>query len=401
MERREHQSLAAGRRPALWASALALTAVCVSGCGGLSQSAGPSRIAASRPPQTGAPSLTWYPVNVGSPTLFAEGAQVSSVLAGPYGRIYYGTVNPLADASVIGWINPATQANHWTTVPGTEPPFPASAGLNALGAQQSAAWGGVSLVDAGTRTIWYRHWGYVGGLSVDTGHFVLGDYNIPGPTVDTAQWSVSVSTTFAGLSRVALLNNRTGRISNIPLPSSVNNPLAMALSVGTTTIPPLITLMTNNTLWMLSPGGPWTSAWNLTIPGDFFVAMGQWGSRLWTLDANGTIDRWVGSRLMTVGHINVAPLGAVSAPGQGLWITTPHGLVLWRPHEALKTWPWPKSLYPKPASGWPTTGSSEPPDWPPATHISAGPNQSAVIGSGIWIGVATLEATPHAQGGPA
>ncbi len=326
---------------------------------------------------------------------------MSSVLAGPGGRIYYGTANPLADDAVIGWINPATQANHWTTVPGINPPFPASAGLDALDAQQSAAWGGVSLVDAGTRTIWYRHWGYVGGVTVRSGHFVSGNYSIPGPTVDTAQWSVSVSTTFAGLSRVVRLNNRTGRITVIPLPSAVNNPLAMALSGGTTTVPPRITLLTNNTLWTLSPDGHWTSAWNLTMPGDFFVAMGEWGSQLWTLDANGNIDRWAEGRLMPAGHVNAAPLGAVSAPGQGLWITSPHGLVLWRPRAALKTWPWPKSFYPSPASGWPTTGSSEPPDWPPTSHISAGPHQSAVIGNGIWIGVAKLEATPHVQGGQA
>ncbi len=401
MGRWENKRLATTRHPVVWAGAMALTACSLAGCGGFTQAAVPTpiKIAAARPNRTETPHVTWYPVSVGSPRLLAEGAQVSSVLSGPKGRIYYGTVNPWADAAAIGWLNPAAHVNHWTSVPSANPPFPAQSGLNALDAQQAAAWGGVSLIEAGSRTIWYRHWGYVGGWLAATARFVSGGYNIPGPTVDNAEWSVSVSSTFSGMSQIAIENNPSGRVRNIPLPNSVNNPVAIALTGGTTTVPPLVTLMTNNTLFTLSPDGHWSSAWNLSISGDFFVAMGQWGSELWTLDANGNIDQWAGGRLHSVGHVRLAPLGAVSAPGQGLWIATPHDLVLWQPRSALKSWPWPQSVYPAPASSWPTTGASEPPDWPPASHISAGPHQSAIIGNGIWIGVATLTASTHAQGG--
>lgn len=335
------------------------------------------------------PHVTWHPVSVGSPVLLAEGAQISSVLAGPQGRIYYGTTNPLENANVIGWINPTTGANQWTSVPSANPPFPKSAGMDNLNAQQAALWDGVSLVVSGRDTVWYRHWGYVGGWLVQSGRFTPGDYADPGPTVTDGQWTASLSTTFAGATTLRLMNLQTRAVTVHPIPPSTP-PVALSLA-NNPSGPPTIWMLSNQTVWVM-PGGSthWQSVASLE-DSDFFVAMGQWGDTMWTIDADGNIDEVTQANgLSPVATVSVSPLDALSAPNGGLWIASPNHLSLWEPHQPLKSWSLPKSPYTAPASTWAISGPNEPPNWPPAAHLSQGANGSALVGIGTWIGTATV-----------
>lgn len=335
------------------------------------------------------PKISWYPVSVGSPTLLDEGSQVSSVLEGPDQRIYYGTENPLGNANVLGWYNPATGSNHSVSVPPATPPFPANSGLNNLSVSQSASWGGVSLVVSGKHNVWYRHWGYVGGWSSVTGQFIAGDYAIPGPTVTEGHWTASITTTFSGASDVKLMDLSTHHVTVRSLPSGAT-PVALSMQQGQTGHP-ILWLLTNQTVWSL----PWhQTSWqpiaSLTS-GNFFVAMGRWGQALWAVDADGNIDRVTRANgLTTIATVSVSPLHAVSAPKNGLWIVSPHRISLWEPHNALKSWSEPTSPYGTPASTWATNGPNEPPNWPPTAHLARGPQGTAIVGEGTWVGEASL-----------
>lgn len=334
------------------------------------------------------PEIKWYPIAVGAPVLLAEGAQVSSLLQGPRGRIYYGTTNPLGNANVIGWFNPRTLNNRWLTIPTINPLFPANAGLQDLGANQAASWGGVSLVVSGTHNVWYRSWGYVGAWSATTGQFVKGSYGVPGPTVTNGDWTASVSTTFQGISTVTLMNLQTRQALHISVPST-STPVALALTRSAVDTP-IVWMATNQSLLKLLPG---RTAWTpvaLLPTDDFFVSLGQWGQTIWTVDANGNIARIRDNALVPVATVPIAPLNAVTAPHGGLWIISPHRIALWEPRDPVKTWKEPVTHYTAPASTWARTGTNEPPNWPPMSHLASGSGNSALVGQGSWIGVATL-----------
>ena len=335
------------------------------------------------------PQFSWYPISVGPPVLLAEGAQVSSVLAGPQGRLYYGTANPLGNADTIGWYDPKTRVNHWTSVPAVNPPFPKNSDMGTLNVQQSASWGGVDLVVSGQHNVWYRHWGYVGGWSAVNGKFVPGDYAIPGPTVTAGQWTASAATTFSGLTDIKLMNLNTHQVVTRNVPSNTL-PVALAIT-GSQGSTPTVWMISSQTVWMLNGlSTVWQPVASLSS-NDFFVAMGRWGHVLWTVDANGNIDRIsLLAGLVPIATVPASPLAAVSAPENGLWISSPHHILLWVPHQPLKRWIEPTSPYPAPASTWATTGTNEPPDWPPVAQISAGPAETVIIGEGTWLGVARL-----------
>lgn len=349
------------------------------------------------------PHVTWYPVSVGSPALFAEGSQISSVLAGPDGRIYYGTENPFGNANTIGWLNPSTHANQWAIVPNVNPLFPKDAGMGTLDLEESATWGAVNLVVSGPSRVWYQHWGYVGAWTTD-GSFREGTYTIPGATSTNGRWTASVSSGFSGLSSINLLNLETQKTFSRLLPGQADTPISVALG-RSSGHPPAIWLLTSNTVWRLSsPNAAWQS--EATLPsGDFFVAMGWWGRTLWTLDANGQVDRVSpAGRLVSVAHLAVTPLDAATAPHGGLWIALPHHISLWEPHHTLQEWPEPPTLYPSPAKEWSKQGANEPTLWPPIAHISQGPHDTLLIGDGTWVGIARLSTTrvqqaPHTKGG--
>lgn len=335
-----------------------------------------------------AAAIHWYPVSVGPPALLAEGAQVSSVLQGPDGRIYYGTANPLADADIVGWVNPASRVSRWTQVPTVNPLFPADAGLSDLPAPEAASWGGVDLVVSGAQDVWYQHWGYVGGWT-KSGKFVSGVYRIPGPTVTNNGWTAAISTTFSATSTIRIANATTNTVLVQRLPGT-SSPVSVAMT-NTAGTDPHIWLMTQSALWQMPrPGATWQKVSSVPA-GDFYVALGRWGKTVWTVDANGDVDTvGTGGIVHHVKTLAGSPLDAVAAPNRGLWIAFPHHIGWWQPGRPLKLWPLPRSTYPAPANGWSVSGSSEPPDWPPAVHISEGANQSFLIGDGTWVGVARV-----------
>lgn len=335
------------------------------------------------------PKVQWYPVSVGNSVLLAEGAQISSVLQGRHGRVYYGTTNPWGDANVLGWLNPATLANQWTSVPAVNPPFPVNAGLNNLSPQESATWGGVSLVVSGPHNIWYRTWGYVGGWSQTTGKFIPGRYTVPGPTVTNGPWTASISSNFEGQSHLTIMSVANSHAVRVPVPSG-SQPVSLVITGPHQGLAPTVWLETTQQILKLLPG---RHAWLpvATLPSnDFFVALGRWGTTLWSVDADGTVSRIGHRRLEKVARLPLSPLNAVAAPEGGLWIVTPHRVALYEPHRPLKTWPEPSNPYTAPASKWATRGANEPPNWPPSAHLSAGTQDSAIIGEGTWVGIGKL-----------
>ncbi|NMP22168.1 hypothetical protein [Sulfobacillus harzensis] len=367
----------------------ALPVVLLSGCGWFTP---PDTLATTTPSREPlrhtvlVPQVKWYPVSVGDPVLLAEGAQISSVLMGPQNRIYYGTTNPFGNADVLGWINPSTLRNQWVSVPSANPPFPPNSGLNNLSPEESASWGGVSLIVSGSHNVWYRTWGYVGAWSADTGRFVPGGYNVPGPTVTNGTWTASVASNFVGQSHLTLMNVRTRKTSTITLPDNAE-PVAVSLTSGSGQAQPTVWLETNQSLLKVRPGTH-TLTPVATLPTtDFFVAMGLWGSSVWTVDADGNIARAAEGQLKPIATVNISPLNAVSAPNGGLWMISPHHLALWEPHQRLRTWAEPQSAYTDPATSWPISGSNEPPNWPPSPHLSGGTALSAIVGDGTWIGI--------------
>ncbi|MDA8195438.1 MAG: hypothetical protein M0Z53_15800 [Thermaerobacter sp.] len=330
------------------------------------------------------PKIRWYPATLGPEVLLNEGVQISSVLAGPAGRIYYGTSNPLADTNIIGWLSPATGQNAWRAVPAVVPPFPSATSQHGLNLTQSAYWDAVDLIIAGSHNVWYRHWGYVGGWSA-SGRFVPGDYTIPGPTVHRGTWTAAVHTTFSGQSDVRLMNLTTRLSLVYPLPDS--QPVQALAFSGTGK--PTLWLMTETGLWRLAGNGTWTLLASLPS-GDFFVSLGHWSQSLWIIDANGQVGVVGTAGIEWRNTLPLSPLEAVTAGNNGLWVVSPRHLSLWVPGRRLQSWLWPKDPYPAPASTWPTNGANTPPDWPPIPHISSGPNGTLDMGYGTWIGQASL-----------
>ncbi|OLZ10986.1 hypothetical protein [Sulfobacillus thermosulfidooxidans] len=337
------------------------------------------------------PVIQWHPVSVGPEVLLDEGTAISSVLAGPDGRIYYGTSNPLGDSTVIGWYNPQSGKNLWRTVPWT-PYFPSHSGLTAsnLSLSQSAYWGAVDLIVSGAHTVWYRHWGYVGGWTNEN-RFVPGDYAIPGPTVHRNPYTASVYTSFQGTQLVRIMNVNTKQMQSYPLPSNAT-PVAIAFGHSSQHV----WLLSANTLWELNTqDNQWTPEAQAPT-GDFFVSMGQFRSGLWIVDANGNIGLIQHQQIQWIAHLSLSPIAAETAGHDGLWLASVHHLTLWLPHHAIKQWSWPKLSYPAPASTWSQHGSNTPPDWPPIPHITMGPHHVLEIGYGTDIGQAYFRAeTPR------
>lgn len=333
------------------------------------------------------PIVHWHPVSMGSEVLLNEGTAISSVLPGPAHRIYYGTSNPLGDSTVIGWYNPQSAHNHWTNVPQV-PYFPAHAGITAsnLNMSQSSYWGSVDLVVSGSHTVWYRHWGYVGGWT-SHGRFVPGDYAIPGPTVNQSLYTASVYTSFHGTRLVRIMDVKTKQMHSYPLPDN-ESPVDIAFGHR----PDHIWLLTANTLWELNTQ---TNQWSPRVQsttGDFFVSMGHFNSRLWIVDANGNIGVIQNQKVRWIAHTHLNPIAAATAGQNGLWMVSIHHLSLWLPHHPLSQWSWPHLRYPRPAGSWGQHGNSVPPDWPPIPHIHLGPHNVLEIGYGTYIGQAYFRA---------
>lgn len=384
--------MARGWRPLLLGPVLGLIAL--TGCGiTVAHSTHTASVRRASHPLSQMAHLVWYPVNVGSTTLVQDGSQISSVLAGPYGRIYYGTEDPFGNATTIGWINPTTTAHNTLTVPHLSNPFPKDANVGNLDQESDASWGSIDLVVSGSKNMWFREWGYVAGWSASTNQLVSGDYAVPGPTAHTGDWTASINSTFSGTSQLQVMNTQTHAEHNHSVPGGVI-PQSILLKVSRTH-QPKVWILSGNTIWYLSPlgNGTWSPIVSVAS-GDFFVAMGEWGNTIWTLDANGHIATITAAGLTPVTTINLSPLDAVTAPGGGLWISSVNHISLWEPKHALITWVEPKNDYPAPASTWATSGSSEPPDWPPIGHIAAGAHDTVDIGEGTWIGVASLNSLP-------
>lgn len=364
---------------------LLLLAIPVAGCGVVAQPTKSPRPIAYHLIREQVPGLQWFRVPMGTEVQLNEGTSVSSVVAGPNQRIYYGTGDPLADANVIGWINPGTGNRAWSSVPAVSPAFPANAEPTNLSQNQSAYWGEVSLVVSGQHTVWYRHWGYVGGWT-KSGRFVPGAYGIPGPTVTQGSWTASAHATFTGNVTLRIMDVANKAMTTYPLPST-ETPIAVAFSPHQRRV----WVLTASALWQLSrSAGQWQSI-ATPAPGDFFVAMGQspWG--VWIVDANGNIDTINSNGSMKrLASLHESPLTAVSAGIYGLWIASRQHLTLWRLHGPSKRWTWPSVTYPPPASQWPTTGNSAPPDWPPLPHLATAIAGSVDIGYGTWVGQAAF-----------
>lgn len=358
----------------------------ISGCGVVTKPVvtGPLPIA-YRTHREEIPVLRWFSVPVGSEVQLNEGTSVSSVVEGPQHRIYYGTENPLADANAIGFINPHTGNRVWSTVPTVSPPFPTGAEPTNLSQNQAAYWGDVKLVVSGQHTVWYRHWGYVGGWTKSK-KFVPGAYGISGPTVSEGNWTASAHATFSGNATLRVMNVPNKTMISYPLPST-EAPMAVAFSAHQHSV----WVLTSSALWQLSrASGQWQS---VATPGaaDFFVAMGQASWGVWVVDANGNVDTVnPETGLQHLATLDVSPLTAVSAGGYGLWIASPNHLTLWRLHGSTQQWKWPRPVYPAPASSWPTTGQNAPPDWPPLPHLAPAPAGAVDIGYGTWVGQATF-----------
>lgn len=366
---------------------VAASAAILAGCGALPHppSAAPVQTAVRKPERVTVPVIQWHAVSVGPEVLLNEGTSISSVLPGPGGRIYYGTSNPLGDSSTIGWYSPESRRNIWTAVPATRD-FPPQAGISAqsLNLSQSSYWGAVNLVVSGTHTVWYRHWGYVGGWTASS-RFVPGDYAIPGPTVHRSNYTASVYTSFQGAQMVRLMNIRTRQMQSFALPET-EDPVAIAFGSSHN-----LWLLTADTLWSLNTAQAlWTPA--ATAPGgDFFVAMGNLPRSLWIVDANGNVGFISGTDTVHwTAHLHLNPLAAQPAGPSGLWIASLHHLSLWLPGHPLRQWPWPSLAYPSPASRWPRHGAGAPPDWPPMPHLATGPHGALDMGYGTFIGQAAL-----------
>lgn len=370
---------------AIWAVGLAIGVSLLSGCGIFTSSSPVHKVSIAhvRMHKILSPHIRWFSATLGPEVLLNDGAQVSSVLSGPQGRIYYGTSSPLADANTIGWINPRTAQNQWQTVPKVSPHYPSHASQSALGLSQSTYWNAVDLIVAGQHTVWYRHWGYVGGWA-QNGKFIPGDYTIPGPTVTQGQWTASIHTTFQGQSTLHLANlaNKTSTTISLPHVHSVQS----LTFVGSS---PTLWLMSQTGLWRMQTDHRWVLVDRIQA-GDFFVSFGHWTHRLWIVDANGRVGTVSSSRIVWKTTLPISPLGVVTAGSNGLWIARQHHLSLWIPGQKMISWPWPQAIYPSPASGWPTSGPNAPADWPPIAHISPGPHGTLDIGYGPWIGQASF-----------
>ncbi|AUW92904.1 MAG: hypothetical protein OWR62_02200 [Sulfobacillus thermotolerans] len=380
---------------------LAIAATALTGCGSSSPmpAQGPIQNAPKHTKTLITANVSWQSVSIGPEVLLNEGTAISSVLWGPDQRIYYGTSNPLGDSTTIGWYNFATHRNVWTTVPPTTA-FPSGSGLNphTLSLAQSAYWGAVDLVVSGSDTVWYRHWGYVGGWT-RTGAFVPGDYGIPGPTVHAQNETASVYTSFQGSQLVRIMNTTTRHMQSFTLPSP-EDPVAIAFARR----PGYLWLLTADALWSLDIAqNLWTPVVS-AAPGDFFVAMGhQTGpSPLWLLDANGNIGEVLHhTTLQWIAHLHLSPLAAQSATQHGLWIAGLRHLSLWIPGQPLQQWPWPSLSYPASAASFSHHTVGVTANWPPIPHIVAGPEGQLLIGYGTDIGQArvvakriTISATP-------
>lgn len=368
--------------------ALAATALC--GCGSVHASQphnAPIQKSLRKTDSVLTPVIQWRSVSVGPEVLLDEGTSISTVLAGPKGRVYYGTENPLGDSSVIGWYNFSSGVNRWQDVPArVEFPLQANINTQSLNISQASYWGSVDLVVSGAHTVWYRHWGYVGGWT-SANKFVPGDYAIPGPTVTAGRYTASVYTSFSGTQLVRIMNLLNRHIQSYPLPSS-EDPVAIAFG------------STHGTIWLLTPGKLWslnTAAGTWTpvaeaASGDFFVAMGHLDSSLWVINADGGIARIRSGAVQWEAHLPITPLSAEPDGVSGLWIASLHHLSLWIPGQPLQQWLWPTATYPAPASHWPTTGSAAPPDWPPIPHLAVGARGTIVLGYGPYIGEASVVA---------
>lgn len=363
-----------------------LLVLLISGCGVVTKPVvtGPLPIAYHRHREE-VPVLQWFSVPVGTEVQLNEGTSVSSVVEGPQQRIYYGTENPLADANAIGFVNPHTGNRVWSAVPTVSPPFPTGTEPTNLSQNQAAYWGAVKLVVSGQDTVWYRHWGYVGGWTKSE-RFVPGAYGISGPTVTEGHWTASAHATFSGNTSLRVMNVANKALTSYPLPSP-ESPIAVAFSAHQHSV----WVLTSSALWQLSrASGQWQSV-ATPAAADFFVAMGQapWG--VFVVDANGNVDTVnPQAGLEHLATLTVSPLSAVSAGQYGLWIASRNHLTLWRLHGPVQQWKWPRPVYPAPASSWPTTGQNAPPDWPPLPHLAATSAGAVDIGYGTWVGQATF-----------
>lgn len=325
------------------------------------------------------PAIRWTPVSVGSEVLLNEGTSISSIVPGPNGRIYYGTGNPLGDAASIGWINLKTQNNHVSNVPTVSPQFPQGAKVMASNVTQSSYWGQVDLVVSGSHTIWYRHWGYIGGWTV-AGKFVPGTYAIPEPTVHRSHITASLRMTFTGQQSLRIFNTQSRQLQSfqaafhqMPLGISLN-PQAQQVWV-----------LTSNAIWRFNIR---TNSWRqiaLASTG-FYVAMGQWKNTIWVVNSSGRIGTITANdKIMWLGSSHTTPLTAIGTQ-HSIWIAGLHHLTRWNPKQSLQQWTWPKLQYPNPAQTWAVNGTKAPPNWPPLPHLSAGPMHGVLIGYGTLIG---------------
>ncbi|MCL4494670.1 MAG: hypothetical protein M1294_07600 [Firmicutes bacterium] len=380
-------------------AALTVTAGALTGCGLFSSphSSRTVRRVSATTRRIDVPVIKWHPVSVGGQGLLKEDTSISSVLPGPSGRIYYGTSNPLGDSNVIGWYNPENGHNGWTHVP-RMPDFPRQSVFqtNDLTLSESAYWGAVDLIVSGADTVWYRHWGYVGGLT-GSGRFVPGDYAIPGPTVHKNFSTVSVHTSFDGTPQVQVMNTQTKQMQSYPMPSR-SSPVAISFGQNVQHI----WLLDPNTLWELDAKTRQWTPFATSALGDFFVSMGQFHSSLWILDANGNIGAIRNGHLRWVGHVPTHPITAETAGHNGLWLVSRHHLMLWFAHQPVRKWQWPRLSYPTSATQWSTPGSPTPSDWPPLPHILRGPHDVLDIGYGTFIGQAyfvmkTVSAAPRSS----
>lgn len=328
------------------------------------------------------PVVHWHQVALGGQAQLKKGLAISSVLPGPSGRIYYGTANPWGSSNIIGWYSPKTGHSSWRQVPSTAA-FPRQSTLQAnhLTSLQSSYWGAVDLIVGGAYTIWYRHWGYVGGLTAQ-GHFVPGDYAVVGPTAHKNFSTVSIQTAFGQIPEVRIMNTQTKKIAFYPLPSD-SSPIAVAFDQK----PSHIWLMDPNTLWRLNAS---THQWTpiSTAPlGGFFVSMGQFPSGLWVVNANGNIGVIRQQQhLIWIGHVPMHPIAAQTASVHGLWLASKHHLALWLHGHPVKEWSWPRLNYPFQG----LTRASSSPNWPPLPHIQEGASHVLDIGYGPFIGQAYL-----------
>lgn len=369
-------------------ASLSIGALTLTSCGVFSflHSANVIRKTAASPYHAKVPVIRWHRASLGSQALLKEGTAISSVLPGPSGRIYYGTGNSFGTSNVIGWYNPDTGHSAWYRIPKV-PPFPRQSGFQTshLTLSESTYWGAVDLIVSGNYTIWYHHWGYVGGLTT-RGRFVPGDYAIVGPTAHRKVSTASIQTAFGGNPTLRVMNTENKQMLSYPMPTSLSSPVGIAFGQKTNHI----WLLDPNTLWRLNTASrQWTPV-TTSAMGDFFVGMGEWHWGLWVVDANGNIDT-IGNKghLIAISHVPIHPIAAKGAGQYGIWLVSKHHLILWEPHQPIKTWSWPHLSYPVPAS---STQQGLLADWPPLPHIQKGPHDVLDIGYGPFIGQAYFKA---------